>query len=117
DNKMWWSKFDGTKWSQEQTGLGTGTSARPALAVYNGALYAVWKGVPNDTRLWWSKFDGTKWSTEQTLQGNTSDAPSAAAFNGYLFVAWKGVPGDNKMWWSAFNGSWTPQVAGVGVGT
>jgi hypothetical protein len=114
---MWWSKFDGTKWSPEQQGVGTGTSARPALAVYNNTLYAVWKGVPNDTRIFWSKFDGTKWLPEQMLQGNTSDAPSAAAFNGYLFVAWKGVPGDNKMWWSAFNGSWTPQVAGVGVGT
>jgi hypothetical protein len=119
DNRMWWSKFDGTKWSPEQQGIGNGTSNGPALAVFGNNLYAAWKGVPGDNRMWWSRFDGTKWSPEQQGVGTgTTDGPSLAVFNNALYAAWKGVPGDNRMWWSKFDGTkWSPEQQGVGTGT
>jgi hypothetical protein len=56
DNRMFWSSFDGTRWSPEQQGVGNGTSDGPNLAVLNARLFAAWKGVPNDTRMFWSSF-------------------------------------------------------------
>jgi hypothetical protein len=89
-------------WSPEQQGVGTGTSHGPVLAIFNGRLYAVWKGVPGDNRMFWSSFDGTSWSPEQQGVGTgTSDGPVLAIFNDRLYAVWKGVPGDNRMFWSA----------------
>jgi len=107
------------KWSPEQQGVGVGTSNAPALAEFNGRLYAAWKGVPGDTRMFWSSFDGRNWSPEQPGVGvGSSNGPSLAVFNGKLYAAWKGVPGDTRMFWSSFDGhSWSPEQPGVGVGT
>jgi hypothetical protein len=106
-------------WGYERQGVGVGTSKGPSLAVFNGKLYAAWKGVPGDTRMFWSSFDGARWSTEQRGVGvGTSDGPSLAVFNGRLYAAWKGVPGDTRMFWSSFDGtSWSSEQQGVGTGT
>lgn len=109
----------GAHWSPELEGIGVGTSNGPALAEFNGRLYAAWKGVPGDTRMFWSSFDGRNWSPEQPGVGvGTSDTPALAVFNGKLYAAWKGVPGDTRMFWSSFDGtSWSPEQQGVGVGS
>jgi hypothetical protein len=106
-------------WSPEVPGIGGGTSDGPSLAVFNGRLFAAWKGVPNDTRMFYSSFDGHAWSPEaQGIGGNTSDTPSLAVFNNRLFAAWKGVPNDTRMFCSSFDGQrWLPEQPGVGGGT
>jgi hypothetical protein len=91
------------QWSEQQPGIGGGTSNGPSLAVFNGRLYAAWKGVPGDERMFWSSFDGTNWSTQQPgIGGGTSNGPSLAVFNGPLYAAWKGVDNDTRMFWSNF---------------
>jgi hypothetical protein len=76
-------------WSPEQIGIGTASSDGPALAAFNGRLYAAWKGVSGDDRMFWSSFDGTSWSPEQIGIGTaSSDGPALAAFNGRLYAAW-----------------------------
>lgn len=119
DTRMFWSSYNGAKWSNEQRGVGIGTSDGPSLAVFNNLLYAAWKGVPGDNRIFFSSFDGKNWSGEQQIpRAGTSSGPSLAAYNGRLYAAWKGVPGDNRMWWSSFDGSnWSVQQIGVGQGT
>jgi hypothetical protein len=107
DTRMWLSSFDGKTWSQEQQGLGTGTSDSPALAVFNNRLYAAWKGVPGDTRMWYSIFDGKTWSQEHHgVRIDTGAAPALAVFNHRLYAAWKnGVPpGENEMFFSSAPG-------------
>ena len=107
---MFWSSFDGVKWSAEEQGVGVGTSNGPSLALFNGNLYAAWKGIPTDTRMFWSSFDGTKWSPEQEGVGiGASNGPSLE-FNGMLYAAWKGVPNDARMFFSpCFEGTnWAP---------
>ncbi len=44
------------QWSEQQPGIGGGTSNGPSLAVFDGRLYAAWKGVPGDNRMFWSSF-------------------------------------------------------------
>lgn len=97
----------------------------PALASFNGALYAVWRGpiwdifrglppqgvtVINDQTLYWSRFDGTTWGPTQNGPGWSSTGPALAVFNGALYMAWKGMDQDQRIWWSSFDGnSWAPQ--------
>jgi hypothetical protein len=107
-------------WTPEQLGVGVGTSDRPALAVFNGRLFELHKGVPGDDRLFYSSFDGTAWSGEQPMGAwaNSSTVPSLAVFNGRLFAAWKGVEGDNAMWVSSFDGTqWSGAQKGIGFAT
>jgi hypothetical protein len=116
---MFFSSFDGNRWSQELPGVGGGTSEGPSLAVFNGRLFAAWKGVEGDQRMFFSSFDGNAWSGQLPgVGGGTSDGPSLAVFNDRLFAAWKGVEGDTRMFSSHFDGStWSPEHSGVGRGT
>jgi hypothetical protein len=53
---MFFSSFDGTSWSDQLQGVGGGTSNGPSLAVFNGRLFAAWKGVTGDERMFFSSF-------------------------------------------------------------
>ena len=46
--------------SQPQFGVGGGSSDGPSLAVFNGRLFAAWKGVQGDQRMFFSSFDGNR---------------------------------------------------------
>jgi hypothetical protein len=93
-------------WDPESPGVGGGTSNGPSLAVFNGRLYAAWKGVDGDSRMFYSSFDGNQWSPEQPgVGGGTSNGPCLAVFNGRLYAAWKGVPNDSRMFYSSYTDS------------
>jgi hypothetical protein len=94
------------QWSEQQPGIGGGTSNGPSLAVFDGQLYAAWKGLPRDNRMFWSTYDGTPtWPPDQhcCFGGGTSNDPSLAVFNGRLYAAWKGIDIDTRMFWSSFS--------------
>ena len=116
DERIFWSSFDGNRWSAQQPdpgkpGLDGGTSVGPALAVYHDRLYAAWKGMGGDQRMFWSSFDGTSWLPQQGgLGGGTSVGPALAVFDGLLYAAWKGSGADERIFWSSFDGNrWSAQ--------
>jgi hypothetical protein len=74
DERIWWSSFDGRSWApqlQIVDGVGTsiGSSVGPSIAVFNGRLYAVWKGIFGDQHIWWSSFDGQSWAPQLQISG------------------------------------------------
>ncbi len=97
----------------------TGTSEGPSLAVYNGLLYAVWKGEYADQTMWWSTYNGSAWTPQKQIPGVWSSVgPGLAVFGNKLFMAWKGMNGDERIWYTAYNGtSWAAQQIVPGVGT
>jgi hypothetical protein len=105
DAAIYWSSFDGSNWAASQQRInGVGTSAGPALAVFNNRLYAAWKGELNDVAIYWSSFDGSNWASQQRINGvGTSAGPSLSYFTGdnRLYIAWKGELDDVAIYWSA----------------
>lgn len=120
DETIWWTTFDGTNWAPQQYLENAATSAGPALAVCEGVLYCVWKGVMDyDQRIWWSTFNGSTWAPQQQLPNvGTNIRPALAAYGDLLFAAWKGADGDEGFWWSSFDGNnWSPQTNVPDVGS
>jgi hypothetical protein len=110
------------QWNYPQRNIaGVGTSYRPSVAVFNGLLYAAWKGGGDDGGIYWSRFDGGAWAPQQRIVGvGTSHGPSLAVAFGKLFAAWKGNGNDGGIYWSTFDPAvqgWTPQRVIAGVGT
>ena len=95
-----------------------GTDTNPTLAVYNGHLYAAWKGSSNDNAMYLSSFDGRSWSRQTRISNNDSYSdigPTLAVFRGHLYAEWKGNGGDQRLWWSSFDGNqWTSQKTASG---
>ena len=91
----------------------------PALEVFQGKLYMVWKGMESDDRIFYTSFDGYKWDTQHLAPGiSTSSGVALAVFDGKLFMAWKGRYDDQRIFWTTFNGStWAPQQQVPGVAT
>jgi hypothetical protein len=87
---------DGVNWSPQAQAPSGATSTSPALAAFNGKLYAAWKGEDNDESLYLSaSIDGVNWSPQaQAPFGFTSTSPALAAFNSRLYASWKG-PANN----------------------
>src|ERR1035437_3479015 len=92
DDRIFYSRWNGTgKWSS--SGLIPGnTSAGPALGVLGGSLYAAWKGEWSDPRLFFSKFDGTNLGAQSQIPNVYSDTgPALCSLGGKLVAAWKNV--------------------------
>jgi hypothetical protein len=87
--------------------------------VFNGLLYAAWRGADGDPRLFYSSFDGSNWAPQQVIPGVASAVgPSLAVFNGLLYAAWRGADGDPRLFYSSFDGSnWAPQAVIPGAGS
>ncbi|WP_080485598.1 MULTISPECIES: S8 family serine peptidase [Burkholderia cepacia complex] len=119
DQGIWFSTFDGDRWSPQQNIAGVGTSVGPALAEFDGGTLMAWKGVENDQGIWFSVYDGNGWAPQQNIAGvGTSVGPALATFNGKVVMAWKGVDGDQGIWFSVYDGNgWAPQQNIGGVGT
>jgi hypothetical protein len=88
-----------------------GVGLPPAMAVFNGKLFMVWKGMERDDRVFFSYFDGTKWAAQKQVPGiGSSTGVALAVFQNKLFMAWKGVLADERIFWTTFDGAnWAPQ--------
>ncbi len=123
DTRIWYSSLPGTEWETQKTisvpntpNEVVGTDVGPSLAVFNGVLYAAWKGSNGDERIWYSSFDSTRreWETQVAIQSPVASSvgPSLAEFNNQLYAAWKGSDGDERIWYSPFNGNHFGLVGG-----
>ena len=80
-------------WARQRRIAGVGTSFRPSLALFNGRLYAAWKGVSNDTGIYWASSDGRSWTGQQRISGvGTSVGPSLAVFGNQLYARGRASP-------------------------
>jgi hypothetical protein len=91
-----------------------------ALADFNNALHAVWKGEERDDRIFTSSFNGTAWTPQMQIPGvATSSGVALAVLGNTLYAAWKGMEADQGIYFSSStNGTtWAPQQNVPGVGT
>ncbi len=122
--RVWFTAFDGDSWvipdipiSQEGH---TKTSEGPALAMFNGGLYAAYKSSSNND-LWYNVFDGTSWLVQdlKISQGGhtkTNKRPALAVFDGKLYLAYK-AGSNNDLWYNVFDGtSWLAQDLEISQG-
>ena len=72
DQGLFYSVYGGTEWSEPSPIPGTASSVGPSLALFNGELYAAWKGEGADQRLWYSYYNGSSWSAQATIPGTGS---------------------------------------------
>jgi hypothetical protein len=88
----------------------------PALATYQGHLYAAWQGQSSPYHIWYAAYsDKTNtWSTPATVPSaltNYRTGPALAVYNGDLYVAWQGEGSPIGVWYASFNGtSWSGQA-------
>ena len=85
-------------WSGQQLVDGAGTSARPALAFFNGRVHMVWKGISGDSALYEATFDGNTWSSPTPIVGRgSSDGLALVVQGNTLHMFWKGIPDDSRV--------------------
>ena len=116
---VFYSADNGVRWSPQEKVSGAWgsalTSNPPALAVYDGNLYAAWTDATG-SEIWYSAFNGSSWSDEATVSGSswsalTDRGPALGVFHGKLYAAWTGPPKD-LIWFSGFDGSsWGTQTS------
>ena len=87
------------------------TSVGPSLAVFNGRLFAAWKGGGSDQSIYFASFDGSNWTLPTLFPGvGTSHGPAIISAFGTLLAAWKGIEGDSGIYYSTFDGrGWASQ--------
>jgi hypothetical protein len=105
-----------TAWTAPVTIPGSSSIGSPALAEFNGKLYAAWTGSGGSgvVHVWYSSFNGTTWTkpakvpSALTIQYST---PALGVYNGALFFAWVSSATPNQqLWYSSFNGTtWAHQ--------
>ncbi len=97
------------------------TSDSPAVAFFNGRLYALWKGDGRDGGIYFASMDqNNKWNSATKIEGlGTSKSPAAAVFNGRLYALWKGYSRDDGIYFASMdqNNQWNSQTKIEGVGT
>jgi len=106
-DEIWYSTWNGSSWSNQQTVQGSGwaaeTNATPALVNYNGTIYLAWKGDGSAEYIWYSFYSGGVWAYQATVSGSgwnaqTSSAPvliTAGVGDPFLFLYWKGMSTDD----------------------
>jgi len=129
DKNIYWSRLNSADvchgWEAQHRLSDRGTASVPAIAVYNGKMVMVWRGIDDDRGIYWSQFDGnTSWSPQQKVPGIGTDSittkdprsipivaarPGLAAYNGLLYMAWRGIGDDQNIYWTTFDGKrWNP---------
>ncbi|MCK2241416.1 MULTISPECIES: hypothetical protein [unclassified Crossiella] len=111
---------DGITWTSSvahQQTPGVRTFDAPALAVFNGSLYALHRG--EDQQLYrTTSTDGLTWTAPvHTLAGNmTNQRPGMTVHNGKLYVAWRGHDSNPRAYMaSSVDGvNWVPAPVRVG---
>jgi hypothetical protein len=102
-------------WTSAKTVPKAVTTAGPALAVFDGLLYAAWTGKASPYHLWYASYNGTTWSAQKevpTALTGEVDGPALGVYNGELYLAWLGQSASAPaVWYSAYNGtSWSAQA-------
>ena len=115
-DRIWYSAYNGSSWSGQQTvGWAGGhalTGKAPALAVLDGHLYAAWTGATGD-KIWYSSYNGTRWSVQHTVTGSwgsalNSTGPALAVLFGKLYAGWTETS-TSRIAFSTLSGTtWTP---------
>ncbi|MGY2063199.1 hypothetical protein ACW9HQ_50615, partial [Nocardia gipuzkoensis] len=82
DASLWWTVYQPDKgWNEDQKFPGHMSASNPALAVFNGKLYAVHRGY-TDRMLWWTVYDPSAengWADDTNLPQHFSDDGPALA--------------------------------------
>ena len=95
--RVWFTAFDGGSWGIPDIPISqeghTKTSEGPALAMYNGRLYAAYKSSSTN-ELWYNVFDGTSWLAQdiKITEGGkvkTGRGPALAAVTPYLVMVYR----------------------------
>jgi hypothetical protein len=102
DSSLWWTECEAVKnqngydWASPAKIPNAASSAAPAVASLNGAVWMAWKGEGDDTRIFVASFDGgPAWTSGTPISGvGTSSAPALTATDNELFLAWKGEHDD-----------------------
>ena len=121
DDRIFYSRWNGTgNWGpaspMASPTVPGNTSAGPSLAVFNGQVYAAWKGEWSDPRLFFSGFGGSSWESQAQIPGAYSDVgPALCAFSSTQLVAvWKNF--DQSLRYASYNGSsWSSPAVIPGV--
>jgi len=111
--------YDNFPWTPQQLVPAVGTSHGPAVAVYNGKLFMVWKGQEADPGIYYTTFYNNQWAGQQLIPGNvkTSHGPVIAVYNGRLYVFWK-TDNDSTIFYTTFyNNQWASPQYIPGIGT
>jgi hypothetical protein len=104
-------------WTAPATIPAAQTLTSPALAEYNGLLYAAWSGqgtLGMAAGVWYSAYNGSTWSTQAKVPGVLTHVDGGVAlgvYAGALYFVWQGSSNYAQLWYSAFNGTtWTTQA-------
>jgi hypothetical protein len=111
DPRLFFAKFSGSQWDNQQQIPHAYSDVGPALCAFSGKLVAARKNF--DQTMFFATYDGSKWSEPSQISGTgTSVGPSLASFNGKLYAIWKGESGDQGLWYASYNGtSWSAQAS------
>jgi hypothetical protein len=97
DQQLYWSSWNGHRWTRQQPIPGAHSSSHPALASYAGRLYCVYRGGDNDTKIFHSSFDLLGgWRTPGTsgMPNGPRTSDGVALFAGReLHMVWKEADG------------------------
>ena len=110
-NTLYSAWFDGTAWHGNKPIAVSGSRTpelnyTPALVVYAGRLYMIYKGAHSNT-LYFAWFDGISWHGNtpiQTAAGTpeSDHEPWAATADGNLMIIYKGRSSSN-LYWAAYD--------------
>ncbi|MEV6776567.1 hypothetical protein [Streptomyces syringium] len=104
DNRLVWSRYDGTAWSTPRI-IGSAASDRPcALAVHQDQLHLMYTG--GDSKVYHGWFDGQQWSPLQPfLDWKTGFGPALVEVHNHL---WAAATGGNTV----YAAKWKQNVTG-----
>ena len=116
NTEIWYSIWNGSSWSKQQTVSGAspawtaGTSAAPALAFADDAIYLAWRGESGND-IWYTNWNYPDWSTQTIVSGTgwTAETSTAPALDGGIWgpvAFWKGT---GTHLWASFGASWSVQ--------
>jgi len=83
------------------------TEVGPCFAVYNGVLFATWRGSGGDEHIYYSTYDGRFWSPQAGIrEGQSTVGASLATYKGQLWAVCRGRsgPGNERLWFTHHNG-------------
>jgi hypothetical protein len=93
------------------------SSVGPSLAIYDGKVYAIWKGEGSDQGLYYAFYDGT-WHGQTQIAGvGSSVGASLATVGNKLYAVWKGEGSDQGLYYAYYDGTWHGQTPIAGVGS
>jgi len=115
-NTFYAAWFDGTTWSgnikisSQPGGISPESNYNPAVVVFNGKLYIVYKDQSSN-KLYTAWFNGTTWSGNTTISSQpggispeSNYTPGVLVFNGFLYLVYKGE-GSNTLYSARFDGT------------